>query len=293
MDDTKSFWNLFRRHRDTRQPSPENDKERSLREQLDTMARNGIFFDFDSKNKISPLQSKFGGQPALPPKWKWPHYTTELGQEMALTFLLQINCEELAPYDTDNLLPHEGMFYLFYDHINQPWLNGKGAKLLYTPTPAAELCVVEFPDDLTDAQRLHEMGLKFYNQRTAPDWDDYYSLTGYDQNAHAYTDWDLIEQRLGSWGYPSVESAGRMLGYASLIQNGIAEACESRARGEKPDSYSTESAREWILLLQLNSIEEPEVDISFGDCGSLYFYIRRHDLEHRDFSQIQFELQCY
>ena len=44
---------------------------------------------------------------------------------------------------------------------------------------------------------------------------------------------------------------------------------------------------------QLNCIEEEEVDIPFGDCGSLYFYIRQRDLERRDFSQIQFELQCY
>lgn len=90
-----------------------------------------------------------------------------------------------------------------------------------------------------------------------------------------------------------MESAGRILGYASLIQNGIAEACESRAQEEKQQTYSKESAREWILLLQLNCIEEEEVDIPFGDCGSLYFYIRQRDLERRDFSQIQFELQCY
>ena len=83
------------------------------------------------------------------------------------------------------------------------------------------------------------------------------------------------------------------MSYAQLIQNGIAEVCESRARGDKPESYTTESAREWVLLLQLNCIEEPEVDISFGDCGSLYFYIRRHDLERGDFGQIQFEMQCY
>ena len=90
-----------------------------------------------------------------------------------------------------------------------------------------------------------------------------------------------------------MESAGRILGYASLIQNGIAEACESRAQEEKQQTYSKKSAREWILLLQLNCIEEEEVDIPFGDCGSLYFYIRQQDLEKRDFSQIQFELQCY
>lgn len=291
MDDTKGFWHLFKRHRNEDHPT-DKDKEHTLKSQLEAMARNGIFFDFDKKEKVSPWQSKFGGQPALPPKWKWPHYTTELGKEVTLTFLLQINCEEIAPYDTDHLLPHEGMFYLFYDHINQPWFNSKGAKLLYTPVPAAELTPAEYPASLVKTQQLYEMGLKFFNHRTVPEWDDYHSLIG-DDNTFAYTDWDLIEQRLGDWGYPHIESAGRMLGYASLIQNSIADACESRARGDKQDSYSTDSAHEWILLLQLDCVEEPEVDIPFGDCGSLYFYIRKHDLELRDFSQIQFEMQCY
>ena len=293
MDDTKNFWQrLFKRNRND-SPQSEAEKEHSLREQLESLACNGIFFDFDKTSQVSPWQSKFGGRPALPPKWKWPHYTDEYGNETALPFLLQINCEELAPYDTDNRLPHEGMFYLFYDLINQPWFNSKGAKLLYTPPPAAELTPAEYPDLLAETQRLYEMGLRFSNQPSAPGWDDYYSLMGFDENAYAYTDWDLIEKRLDSWGYARPESAGQMLGYAQLIQNGIAEVCESRARGEKPESYTTESAREWVLLLQLNCIEESEVDISFGDCGSLYFYIRRHDLERGDFGQIQFEMQCY
>ena len=161
----------------------------------------------------------------------------------------------------------------------------------YTPTPISELVPTDFPDNLPEEHRLPEMALKFTAHTCAPDWEDYVGMTGDDNTA--YTDWDIIERKLGKWGYPHMESAGRILGYASLIQNGIAEACESRAQEEKQQTYSKKSAREWILLLQLNCIEEEEVDIPFGDCGSLYFYIRQRDLERRDFSQIQFELQCY
>lgn len=290
MDNILKFWQRFKQHHSDSQSPSETDKIQILKTQLETAIRNGIFFDFE-KEKVSPRQSKFGGRPALPPKWEWPHYTNEYGKRIALTFLLQLNCEELAPYDTDNLLPHEGIFYLFYDLINQPWRNSKGVKLLYTPTPVSELITADFPDRLANAHRLYEMGLKFSNRPTVPHWDDYLSLFG--DNDNTYTDWELIEQHLSNWGYPHIESAGRVLGYASLIQNGIAEACESRARGEKQDSYSIESACEWTLLLQLNCVEEQEVDIPFGDCGSLYFYIRQSDLKRRDFSQIQFELQCY
>lgn len=292
MNDTKKFWNLFKRHRDKELSAVGKEKERALQTQLGKLVRNGIAFEFD-KGKVLPRQSKFGGRPSLPTSWQWPRYTNEYGEEQFLPFLLQINCEELAPCDTDNLLPHEGMFYLFYDLVNQPWLNGPGAQLLYTPTPAVELTPAEYPDGLADTQRLHEMGVNFSNYPSIPDWDDYNSLLGGDDNASNYTDWDIIEPQLESWGYPTVESDGRLLGYARLIQNGIAELCESRARGDKPESYSPESAREWILLLQLDSVDEPEIEVPFGDCGSLYFYIRQSDLKRRDFSHIQFEMQCY
>lgn len=289
MDDTKPFWHLFRHNRNDEKPS-EIEIEAKLKEQIQALVRNGIFFDFE-KRKAAPVQSKFGGKPALPKKFEWPHYTDEYGEHIVLPFFLQLSCEELSIYDTDNLLPHEGMFYLFYDLTNQPWRNSKGAKLLYTPTPISELVPADFPDNLPEEHRLPEMALKFTAHTCAPDWEDYVGMTGDDNTA--YTDWDIIERKLGKWGYPHMESAGRILGYASLIQNGIAEACESRAQEEKQQTYSKKSAREWILLLQLNCIEEEEVDIPFGDCGSLYFYIRQRDLEKRDFSQIQFELQCY
>lgn len=161
------------------------------------------------------------------------------------------------------------MFYLFYDLTNQPWRNSKGAKLLYTPTPISELVPTNFPDNLPEEHRLPEMALKFTAHTCAPDWEDYVGMTGDDNTA--YTDWDIIERKLGKWGYPHMESAGRILGYASLIQNGIAEACESRAQEEKQQTYSKKSAREWILLLQLNCIEEEEVDIPFGTAEAFTF----------------------
>ncbi len=289
MNGTKNFWQRFKREK-AKENSPETGHESNLKKQVQAFARNGIFFDFE-RGDITPRQSKFGGKPALPKGFEWPRSTNEYDEDAPLPFLLQLNCEELAPYDTDNRLPHEGMFYLFYDLVGQPWRGNEGVQLLYTPTPASELEAAEFPDDLPENLRLFEMGFKFTNRDTIPCWDDYFSILG--NSDSAYSDWDIIEQHMGTWGYPHVDSAGRILGYASLIQNGIAETCESRARGDKQENYCTESAREWILLLQLDCVEEEEVDIPFGDCGSIYFYIRQRDLERRDFSQIQFELQCY
>ena len=40
---------------------------------------------------------------------------TEEGEKFdyPLTFVCQINCEDIAPYDKENKLPHEGMLYFF------------------------------------------------------------------------------------------------------------------------------------------------------------------------------------
>ena len=97
MDDTKPFWHLFRHNRNDEKPS-EIEIEAKLKEQIQALVRNGIFFDFE-KRKAAPVQSKFGGKPALPKKFEWPHYTDEYGEHIVLPFFLQLSCEELSVYD--------------------------------------------------------------------------------------------------------------------------------------------------------------------------------------------------
>ena len=48
-----------------------------------------------------------------------------------LTFLCQIDCEDIAPFDPEGRLPHHGMFYIFagldeYLGYDSPWHNGLG-----------------------------------------------------------------------------------------------------------------------------------------------------------------------
>lgn len=54
-------------------------------------------------------RSKWWGAPDLPSEWEYP--CTAAGDP--LHFICQLRCEELAPYDPQGLLPHEGMLYLF------------------------------------------------------------------------------------------------------------------------------------------------------------------------------------
>ena len=58
MDDTKPFWHLFRHNRNDEKPS-EIEIEAKLKEQIQALVRNGIFFDFE-KEKQPPYNPNSG-----------------------------------------------------------------------------------------------------------------------------------------------------------------------------------------------------------------------------------------
>ena len=60
--------------------------------------------------------SKWWGDPDMPENMQYPTVeVTEDGEtfDYPLTFVCQINCEDIAPYDKEGKLPHEGMLYFF------------------------------------------------------------------------------------------------------------------------------------------------------------------------------------
>ncbi len=60
--------------------------------------------------------SKWWGDPDMPENMQYPTMeVTDEGEtyDYPLTFVCQINCEDIAPYDAQGLLPHEGMLYFF------------------------------------------------------------------------------------------------------------------------------------------------------------------------------------
>jgi len=78
--------------------------------------------------------SKWWGDPDFPMDMEYPTFpVVEDGEsyDYPLTFLCQIDCEDIAPFDPENRLPHEGMFYVFaavdaYAGYESPIQNGPG-----------------------------------------------------------------------------------------------------------------------------------------------------------------------
>lgn len=63
--------------------------------------------------KLPATASRFWGNPAMPEDLDWPGYTDDDGDELDYVFVCQINLEELAPYDTDHVLPSSGLLLFF------------------------------------------------------------------------------------------------------------------------------------------------------------------------------------
>ena len=75
-----------------------------------------IKLTLEKTERILFCGSKWWGDPDMPENMQYP--TMEVNDEgetfdYPLSFVCQINCEDIAPYDKEGKLPHEGMLYFF------------------------------------------------------------------------------------------------------------------------------------------------------------------------------------
>ena len=93
------------------------DFKKIITEILDNLKKNEITLSTEFNNNSEIVdKSKIGGRPYLPKDLTWPYY-----QELPLSFLAQINLEEVSSLDKDKLLPDKGMLYFFYELETQEW----------------------------------------------------------------------------------------------------------------------------------------------------------------------------
>ncbi len=93
-----------------------------------------IKLSFKKTERILFCASKWWGDPDMPANMEYPTVqVTEEGEtyDYPLTFLCQINCEDIAALDPDGKLPHEGMLYFFaaidkWHGYDSPTSNGTG-----------------------------------------------------------------------------------------------------------------------------------------------------------------------
>lgn len=240
--------------------------------------RDAIGFRFTESDSNVPVGStKYGGRPDAPAGFEWP--VDE--RDRPLSFLFQINCAEVAPYDEKRQLPEQGLlaFYFQLDYDIDWHHMERYARVLYFDVPSAMLFRADFPEILPEEYRAQEHSVKIYRKDSYPDFEDFLHSNlnnasfKYDQLDNYDAAREQLEPRF------SEEDPGLIatsLGYAMLIQGSIIDDFDSN-----------------VLLFQINSDEKNPEGIMFGDAGALYFYISRDDLRERRFDRITFDMQCY
>ena len=260
-----------------------------------------------AQGKLAVGASKFGGRPDVPADFIWPVFETDTREddqvkERPLAFLAQFDCDQLAPLDPEGLLPKEGVLSFFYELESQRWgydpKDAGCARVFWFEGPLAP---AEFPAELEEDFRLPELAAQLSGATDAPDFQDACPALEYPWTANDYRIFDQARRELGM-DYPANRS--QLLGWSDIIQNNMTLQCELISRGyylggswekiplEERSALRTPSVRDWQLLFQLDTVENGDFELMFGDCGRIYFYIRREDLAQRRFDRVWLIQQC-
>lgn len=153
--------------------------------------------------------SHFWGNPGLPEGIDYPMYIDSDGDEYPYVFICQLDMTEVAPYDKDNLLPHEGLLLFFakIDHylgdfedtdcVGGSISDADAVKVLYFPNPK-NLREIVLVDDNDRPLSPDELQITF--SHNFPAYCDDHALLAltthreWETWEHPYEDWEILLQ---------------------------------------------------------------------------------------------------
>lgn len=285
-----------------------------LQETLNAMRRNSIFLNIAGKGTQQRCGTRFGGQPDVPPDFVWPTFRGEgydgVVKDRPLTFLAQFNCADLAKYDTEHQLPDHGLLSFFYETDTQCWgydPSDKGCARVFWFEDTSILSAADFPPDMEECFRFPTIAIEMKPEWSYPEWEDFsereHLLRRDPKQYLAQSEPFEKARQLLVPEEPMVSS--KLLGWPDIIQNSMAVECDLVSQGyylggkweEVPEEIrqrAEDTALErWLLLFQLDMVEDDDFELMFGDSGRIYFYITREDLGERRFDRVWLILQCY
>lgn len=255
----------------------------------------GIVKELSSESDIPIGSSKFGGLPDLPAHISFPKYYNDY-----LSFLAQLNLQEVSPYDKENLLPKTGILYFFYDVVDQPWGFDKDDKecfkVFYFDGDAKELTRTSYPEKTEEYFPLPAYKATFNEIVSFPEEVTGIALNDEELDKYYLFRGSTMQQtgKVESEGKVSTHPMHYMFGVPFNIQNNVFEDIIYYDNEEKIDWDSKEikqKRNEMVLLFQMDS--DDDIDVMWGDAGMLYFCIDKNDLQNERFDKTKFTLQCY
>lgn len=247
--------------------------------------------------------SRFGGSPDLPDDVEWPVWTPPGGDgsPRPLSFFTQIALAGLAA-GTDLPLPDHGLLLFFCDFDNEDdeGILGlyadehEGSRVLHVPTSG-----LRRRHGPTGTHTYPESPLLPVLATTVPEADD---LALDDDGWEAL---DALNQEMeqhvrvrvpDGW---RVDGRQQLGGHARFIQHPVEqEALQAAAGVYRRDSGFDQvlwaqvkaEAAHWRLLFQLDS--DDDLDVMWGDVGTLYWVARFDHLAEAAWDQVWFNFQC-
>lgn len=214
-----------------------------------------------------------------------------------LSLIAQLDLAEMRAAGGPDWLPAEGRLLFFYDLELSPWgfdPNDAGGAIVRYETVMSGASGE--PDDLPADGRFETYPVRFVpdvslpsEERLTIDWKTLSAQEQYELEAavEAATPAEPAHQ-IG--GYPlAVQNDGMEL-ECQLVTSGV---YTGNAKGYSRSNVEAAkpSAADWRLLLQLDT--DNDAEMTWGDTGRLYFWIREQDARAGDFSKTWTILQCH
>lgn len=279
--------------------SEEIEIEKSDKEELIKMIRPtvGIKTKSNDDRNLKVGKSKIGGKPDLPKDFEWPRINN-----IPMLFCAQYNLSELAKYDTDNLLPKKGLFYIFLSVEEQyESFSGKNQGFRFLYSDSKNLIRTEFPKDLKENHTFKTSSIEYFEFYTIPD-DENYKLFELDKkyNDFNFNFYEPTEEFILEELYDYTDKFHQILGHDRSIQSSVVYDFASKELdlyGANSSEYKKqwneilELSKTYEMLLQLDCYDSNSDLTKFGGSGTYYFGLSKTDLKNKNFNNIKMSFQ--
>jgi len=214
--------------------------------------------------------SKVGGYPDLPPGFEWPYW-----EGAPIPFLAQFRLDAVARFDTEGILPKNGMLYFFWDVTMQLFMYGGDPvnwKVVHYTGDLASLKRTSPPPGLIEYGETNPNRIDFESELTAPSQcsNEMEALLTAEEDQDKYDEfWRAYKESKRTKPanpYNDFNPHHHLLGCS-----------EVQCNDPRPNN-------EWRLLFVIDS--DRDAGLNWGDVGTISFLIREDDLRNGRFDNL-------
>lgn len=216
-----------------------------------------------------------------------------------LSFIAEIDLAAVAPVIGERILPGEGLLEFFYDADQEAWgfdpADRPKWRVLWVGDDATYR---DFPASLPDLARYAPVALEGRLETILVDWES----ARIDDIGMDWAARRRYSEAISAWKTslgPDPAIIHRLLGHPDPVQGDMMVECQLASNGiyvgraHQPTEAETRvkpGARDWRLLLQIDS--DDNSNMTWGDVGRIYYWIRDEDLRERNWDRVWLVLQC-